>query len=152
VLSTLHCIAATSNKQQQQQQQQAAASAMTEGVFERLANEVLQASEAFVARFEEGLSAMTGGGALHGQAAHKTPPLHAMEHDGEFAEDDLLRNPLHGIAQEVMGDILSSQVRLARCRSSRFWSITAHNHCSQSPLPSPFTGQTRHALGAHSGL
>ena len=96
---------------------------MGEGLLDRLANEVLEASEQIVTRFEEGISVLTTGElpqqtASDGAAGHEMPNLDDMDIDDLseeevqiLLEEQLMDNsPLEGIASSVIGDIVSKQV------------------------------------------
>lgn len=99
---------------------------MGEGLLDRLANEVLEASEQIVTRFEEGISVLTTGElpqqvASDDAAGHEMPNLDDMDIDDlseeevqRLLEEQLMDNsPLEGIASSVIGDIVSKQVSVA---------------------------------------
>ena len=91
---------------------------MTESIFERVTNEILEASENIATRFEEGLSVLMTGSIVDklNEGAPKSPPTGneaIPDVDGEeFMMDDDMGNPLPGIADSVLGDILKDQVSL----------------------------------------
>lgn len=102
---------------------------MSEGIFNRLANEVLEASEQIVNRFEEGYNVLTTGELKPDQGSQPPPAGATMGSipnmdDADLdslSEEDLQRlleehlmdsSPLEGIADSVLGDIVSRQVRV----------------------------------------
>jgi hypothetical protein len=83
---------------------------MSEGFFTRVANEVLQASDVLTTRFEEGLSSLFNSDIPSKEPLHNVP--HMGDEEDEFEiEEELMHSPLQGIAQNIMGDVFSSQVR-----------------------------------------
>lgn len=90
---------------------------MAEKFFTKVANDVLEASEKLSARLEDGLSAIFAGKlpeAVPGDSFADPGPDIGMDPSEEFLmeEDQLLGgSPLQGIAEGVIGDIMSRQVR-----------------------------------------
>jgi len=88
---------------------------MAERFFAKITNDVLEATEQVANRMEEGLNLL-----LNGAAANTKEP--AQEHSANYIpydEDDqahieeaLRNNPLQGIADSVVGGIMSGQVGL----------------------------------------
>jgi hypothetical protein len=96
---------------------------MSESYFAKLANEILDASEKIVDRFEEGMNILLGEGGSGNKASattdggsssggHTPPESIEDEFEGwDGAEDDMEDpSPLAGIAQSVMEDIMAGQV------------------------------------------
>ncbi|GAX09965.1 hypothetical protein FisN_11Lh046 [Fistulifera solaris] len=84
---------------------------MTESFLERVANDMLEASEKLVNGVEEGLAILFSS---ESQTAEETPPPQSVaeEWDDEtMAEEFVLQSssPLSGIAESVMGNILQGQ-------------------------------------------
>lgn len=94
---------------------------MSESYFAKIVNEVLDASEKLTIRIEEGLQVVMSGGQDAVPKTGTIPPTTEHEFEGwdeedyetDYAADDE-SSPLAGIAESVMGDILSSQVRVLR--------------------------------------
>jgi hypothetical protein len=84
----------------------------SESTFEKLANHVLESVEQVAARAEEGLALLMSGNLDGGDTA-------AGGNDGPFDNDDvtmemdedMIGSPLEGIADSVLSDIMSKQVR-----------------------------------------
>jgi hypothetical protein len=88
--------------------------AETEGIFARLANEVLEAAEHIVTRVDEGVAAIMHGKLPDGSRNIDSDP--AADLDDDFVMDeDLGGSPLEGIAESVIGDIMGVQVCLVEC-------------------------------------
>jgi hypothetical protein len=97
---------------------------MSESYFTKLANDILDASEKIVDRFEEGLNILLGelsdnsgsGAAANNNKASSSPsPESATEDEFEGWDGNEEANmedpsPLAGIAQSVMEDIMAGQV------------------------------------------
>jgi hypothetical protein len=93
---------------------------MSESYFARIVNEVLDASEKLTIRIEEGLNVVLSGGEEVPKTPGGTTPPPTTEHEFEDWDEDYAdeeSSPLAGMAESVMGDILSSQVRTLRGRS-----------------------------------
>jgi hypothetical protein len=98
---------------------------MAERFFTKVANDVLEASEQLSNRLEEGIATI-----LNGDLA---PKQHAQEdqqqqqqgppHDDQFEidEEELRHNPLQGMAESLVGDIMSGQVRTKN--QSDIWAL-----------------------------
>jgi hypothetical protein len=93
---------------------------MAERFFTKVANDVLAASEQLSNRLDDGISAiftehapkLKEGGA--GAGSGSVPPQQDnFEFDDQFEieEEDLRHNPLQGMAEKVVGDIMGGQVR-----------------------------------------
>jgi hypothetical protein len=94
-----------------------------ESYFAQLANEILDGAEKLADRFEEGLNILwgeLGSGDTADGRNHEIPADATTENEfegwdghGEEEEEfvDESSSPLEGIAQSVMGDIMSAQVR-----------------------------------------
>ena len=84
--------------------------AETESYWTKLANDVLEATEQIAIRMEEGINALMSGDAAKSDDQAKEPEQHNDEvlDDEEF--DDMDGSPLEGIADSVIGDIMSNQV------------------------------------------
>lgn len=89
------------------------------GFFTKLSNEVLEATERISARLEEGLSVLLDG------ELPKEDSAAPVDHEALHSEEDAFESPLPGIADGVLDDIMSSQVRSpARCSIrtvTRYW-------------------------------
>jgi len=83
--------------------------------FQRLANDVLQASEELSAIMEDGITAMMKG-ELPKASTPPADPAGDMPGGDEFMdgmiEDELMDSPLQGIAESVMGEIMGDAVCL----------------------------------------
>jgi hypothetical protein len=79
------------------------------GLFARLANEVLEATEHVATRMEEGVAALMNGGVVGDSAQQQQQE---MDHDELLVEQDVINSPLQGIAESVIGNIMEGQVRL----------------------------------------
>lgn len=81
-----------------------------EGVFAKLANQVLEAAEQIVARVDEGVSVL-----MHGElptaARGNIMDPGASDFDIDYIDEDMAGSPLEGIAESVLGDIMGGQVR-----------------------------------------
>jgi hypothetical protein len=101
---------------------------MAERFFTKVANDVLAASEQLSNRLEDGIAAIltgelalkqkeggagTGTGAGADSGSGSVPPQYEHEFDDQFdiPEEELRHNPLQGIAESVVGDIMGGQVR-----------------------------------------
>ena len=92
---------------------------MSESYFAKLTNEVLEASEKLVDRFEEGMNILwgelegTGSSGSRSTTQQQEQPLEQDEFAGWDADETGMDNeasPLAGIAESVMGDIMAGQV------------------------------------------
>ena len=91
---------------------------MAESFFKRLSNDVLEATEQVANRMEEGLALLFNGGEPDRSNAGQIPastdnnPFQGADddHDQENLEEEFRNHPLQGIADSVVGDILSGQV------------------------------------------
>lgn len=96
--------------------------AATEGVFAKLANEVLEAAEHIVTRVDEGVSAIlhgnlpNNGGGENAANNMDTNDLPNDEYDPLLDDEEIFGSPLEGMAQSVLGDIMGNQV--CRIRAS----------------------------------
>lgn len=92
--------------------------AAEEGVFAKLANEVLEAAEHIVTRVEEGASAI-----LHGKLPEDGSNDMKIDADPSAGDDDkdplmdmddvdMGGSPLEGMAESVLSDIMGGQVRI----------------------------------------
>lgn len=100
---------------------------MAERFFEKVAENVLQASEQIVNRMEEGFSVLTTGDLPKGSQQEDTMDssneqefdlddididnLSEEEIQRIMAEEMMQNSPLDGIADSVIGDIVAGQVR-----------------------------------------
>jgi hypothetical protein len=106
---------------------------MAERFFTKVANDVLAASEQLSNRLEDGIAAIltgdlalkqkegdAGAGSSSGSGAGSVPPQYEHEFDDQFEipEEELRHNPLQGIAESVVGDIMGGQVRYSMSFSS----------------------------------
>lgn len=93
----------------------------TESYFSRVANEILQSAEQIANRMEEGISVVLTGKLPDEEGVGAEPKQEGAILDGNEADDDLVldedvdeifrSSPLQGMADQVLGDIMSSQVR-----------------------------------------
>jgi hypothetical protein len=90
---------------------------MAGSFFKKLSNDVLEATEQVANRMEEGLALLFNGGEPQrnnaGQnpaSADHNPPFHEYDDEQEHLEEAFRNNPLQGIADSVVGDIMSGQV------------------------------------------
>ena len=97
-----------------------------ESYFARVANEILQSAEQIVTRFEEGISVITTGSLPPkdgqqqqrdgGDAGSTDESFDVFDNDDEddhaFDVNSGFSSPLEGMAEHVLGDIMSSQVGL----------------------------------------
>lgn len=82
-----------------------------EGVFAKLANEVLEAAEHIVTRVDEGVSAILHGKLPDGNGGASNSD--ATEHDDmndPLLDEEIPGTPLEGIANSVLSDIMGGQV------------------------------------------
>jgi hypothetical protein len=97
---------------------------MAERFFTKVANDVLAASEQLSNRLEDGIAAILNGdlalkqkedGSGAGSSSGSVPPQYEHEFDDQFEilEEELRHNPLQGIAESVVGDIMGGQVRFS---------------------------------------
>ena len=89
--------------------------------FQRVANDVLKASEEITARMEDGISAMLGdlsstpptsSGSGSGSATPPTSPEFDNVDDDFEIEEEFMGSPLNGIADSVLGDLMQNSVRI----------------------------------------
>ena len=102
-----------------------------ESYFARVANEILQSAEQIVTRFEEGISVITTGNLPPkdgqqqqqqqrdgGDAGSTDESFDVFDNDDEddhdFDVNSGFSSPLEGMAEHVLGDIMSSQVGFFR--------------------------------------
>ena len=92
---------------------------MAASFFTKLSNDVLKATEQVANRMEEGLAlVMNGGRPQHDNAGAPSADRSGYvafgneDDDQTHIEKELRNNPLQGIADSVVGDIMSGQVRL----------------------------------------
>lgn len=82
--------------------------------FQRVANDVLKASEELSAVMEDGISEMfktkLGGAADTAGSASETADGEFEGDDFEMIEEDLMNNPLQGITEGVLSDLMQNQV------------------------------------------
>ena len=83
--------------------------------FQRVANDVLKASEELSARMEDGLTAMMTGelpkAATEGSGATPPPTADGFGEDDFEIEEEFMHSPLEGIAESVLGDLMQNSVR-----------------------------------------
>jgi hypothetical protein len=88
---------------------------MAEHFFVKMTNDILQASEQLANHLEEGITAIFKGESTEASSDTGTGAGYAADDDGEdqfeVLEEDLRHNPLQGIADSVVGDIMGGQVR-----------------------------------------
>lgn len=93
--------------------------ATKESLFSKVTNELLETVDRMANVVDEGLSILMagesgGGGGEESQSSHSPPPAdHADSYDEEFymsPEEMMDSSPLEGIAESVIGDLMSSQV------------------------------------------
>jgi len=89
--------------------------AKTEGYVAKLTNEVLQAAEHIVTRFDEGASAILHGKLPDENGGENTgdsdaSDFHMSDDNDPLLDDDMEGSPLEGIAESVIGDIMGGQV------------------------------------------
>lgn len=113
----------------QQSVRQAATIIMAKHFLTQVANDVLEATERVADRMEEGLTLLFNSGKLPEKndaepaAAHddgsEYVPLGDEYEDQAHLEEELRNNPLQGIADSVVGDIMSGQASHATigCKS-----------------------------------
>lgn len=89
-----------------------AANKQAEGVFARIANEVLEAAEHIVTRVDEGVAAIMHGSLPHdGASSHNIDSDPAADADYDpLMDEDMEGSPLEGIADSVLSDIMGGQV------------------------------------------
>lgn len=80
--------------------------------FQRVANDVLKASEEITARMEDGITAMLGDlSKTAGGGGGATPPPEFDGDEGFEIEEEFMGSPLNGIADSVLGDLMHNSVR-----------------------------------------
>ena len=84
--------------------------------FQRVANDVLKASEELSMVMEDGIAAMLGGsGAKSSSGDHDTTTKPAAGEfdvdDFEVLEEELMNSPLQGMTESVLNDLMKNQVR-----------------------------------------
>jgi hypothetical protein len=89
------------------------------GLFGKIANEILEATERVAARIEEGISVLSSG-KLPGATNEESPMDSQSDSDTIMAQDEGLHmddfmdgSPLEGIADSVIGDLMGGQVSLS---------------------------------------
>ena len=83
------------------------------GIFGKIVNEILQATEHVAARMEEGVSVLLTGklpGATNEETNMGGEPIVPSKEDDLLMDEDIVGSPLEGIADSVLGDIISGQV------------------------------------------
>ena len=87
--------------------------------FQRVANDVLKASEEITARMEDGISAILGDlsstpptSSGSGSATPPTSPEFDNVDDDFEIEEEFMGSPLNGIADSVLGDLMQNSVRI----------------------------------------
>jgi hypothetical protein len=83
------------------------------GIFGKIVNEILQATEHVAARMEEGVSVLLTGklpGATNEGTNMGGEPIVPSKEDDLLMDEDIVGSPLEGIADSVLGDIISGQV------------------------------------------
>lgn len=83
------------------------------GIFGKIVNEILQATEHVAARMEEGVSVLLSGklpGATNEETDMGGEPIVPSEEDDLLMDEDIVGSPLEGIADSVLGDIMAGQV------------------------------------------
>lgn len=91
----------------------------SEGTLERLVNHILESAEQIATRFEEGLSVVMTG-KLPGEASEQSSTKDSFRDTDDILMDideDMMGSPLEGIADGVLGDIMSKQVSDSVCIS-----------------------------------
>lgn len=81
-----------------------------EGYFTKLANDVLQAADQVAARLEDSISVIFQGDGRPKDASSPPPSNSQYDDNGDDMEEALRNNPLHDIADGVLGDIMKNQV------------------------------------------
>jgi hypothetical protein len=84
----------------------------SEGTFERLVNHILESAEQIATRLEEGMSVVMNG-KLPGEASEQSSAKDVFRDTDDILMDmdeDMMGSPLEGIADGVLGDIMSKQV------------------------------------------
>jgi hypothetical protein len=83
----------------------------SESTLAKLANHVLESVELVAARAEEGLALLMAGSKVDGdQAGFDDGPFDNDDVTMEM-DEDMIGSPLEGIADSVLSDIMSKQVR-----------------------------------------
>lgn len=85
----------------------------SESTLAKLTNDVLEATEQFAARIEDGLSVVMSGKLPDDSAQQAPPAAKAMPDaadDFHMGEEEMMESPLNGIAENVIGDIMKEQV------------------------------------------
>ncbi|KAI2489549.1 Transmembrane protein 18 [Fragilaria crotonensis] len=83
----------------------------SEGTFERLVNHILESAEQIATRFEEGMSVVMTG-KLPGEASEQSSTKDSFGDTDDILMDmdeGMMGSPLEGIADGVLGDIMSKQ-------------------------------------------
>lgn len=87
------------------------------GLFGKIANEILEATERVAARIEEGISVLSSGklpGATNEESPMDSDSDTIMAQDEGLHMDDFMDgSPLEGIADSVIGDLMGGQVSLS---------------------------------------
>jgi hypothetical protein len=108
---------------------------MAERFFTKVANDVLAASEQLSNRLDDGISAIftehapkmkQQDGAGAGSGSGSVPPqADDFEFDDQFEieEEELRHNPLQGMAEKVVGDIMGGQVRDVGVSLEETWHV-----------------------------
>ncbi|CAB9526906.1 Transmembrane protein 18 [Seminavis robusta] len=79
--------------------------------FERVANEVLRASEDLSVRFEDGLAALINGEIPGIEQATRQQQQTITGGEFEDIEEELMNSPLEGIAESVISDLMANQAK-----------------------------------------
>lgn len=83
--------------------------------FQRIANDVLKASEELSAVMEDGIAAMLKGGATKQSQGASDNPAESGEFDMyEDIEEELMNSPLQGMTQSVLNNLIQNQVSSRR--------------------------------------
>jgi hypothetical protein len=96
---------------------------MADRFFAKISNDVLRASEDVVNRMEAGLDVLFGSGrgeSVINQPSAVPAAVLAEDQQDDYLEDVLRGSPLQGMAESVLGDIMSSQVCFCVCFLSWF--------------------------------
>lgn len=131
-----------------------------EGVFAKLANEVLQAAEHIVTRFDEGASALLhgklpDGGANNGDSPDVSDDFDLHDENDPPFDEDMAGSPLEGIAESVLSDIIGGQVcifLLSFFVGDNSVCGTSLVHYATRSLPFSRTGWPTNTNGTHSSL
>ena len=79
--------------------------------FQKVANDVLKASEELSIVLEDGIAAMIKGAGGEAKASHETESGEFEADDFEVIEDELMNSPLQGMTESVLSDLMKNQVR-----------------------------------------